>query len=351
MGRKIINSVGVVVTDNDFNIKYISSSAAKYVSGDNLLAYFKGHPFSEKLSDKKDFTNEKLRIYRSGMCYDMYCSGEFGDLFCFSFGGAVETKSTYFSYREDFESIISEMRSRMVMIDTCVNLMLRAPEQVTGKVASTAKTGIVQIMKIITSCDGIIKSEDGRGEPHKEEFDIAEMITKLADGIFGYMNGKYVRFSFRGRKNQLVYADYYQIQKAVMNIISCMLANDSGTSLIDIDVSASKTKAVIRLINNSMSAPFESVKCMYDRVKSGGIYRNAASVYEMELSYAEKCIELNGGTMCAEEINGGVCFIIELPLENTSDSLCSGVVHTMPQLDAQFFDIREMRSGDLNGED
>lgn len=350
MGRKIVNSVGVVVTDNDFNIKYISSSASEYIGGENLLTYFKGHPFSKRLSEKVNFSEERLRIFKAGMCYDMYCTAEFGESFCFYFGGAEVSKATYFSRNEDFESVISEIRSRMVMVDTCISILLRAPEQAAGKVASAAKTSIVQIMKIISSCDGIMKADSGRGEARKEEFDIVKLLKRLTDGILSYMNGRFVSFSFRGREELTVYADYFQVQKSVMNIVSCIMANDSGMSCVDIDVSAGKEKAVIRIINDNVTSGKESPKAVFDRIKSTGIYRNMSSVYELELAFAEKSIELNGGTMCANEINGGVCFVIELPMASGTDSLSSSAEHPLPPFEMQLFDIVEMRNGDSNAD-
>ena len=349
MGQVITDSVGVVITDSDFNIKYINSSASAYIREDNLKTSFEGHPFLSRFLEKKNFVDERIRIYRRCMYYDLYCTAEYGEEFCFTFSGIEISEAKYSFCRDELGGLIGEFKCFTSAIDSSVSLMMQDPGEYEESFLRNIKANVSELSRAMSNCIGLVKAEKGALTLKKEMLDLVMLVKMQVRGILAYFGDDRIHVNFRGRGELILYADFDMLRKAITNILSSSLYYINGACEIDIDISVSGNNAVLRIINHFGGKYIDLVKEVFDITDS---YCRAEKpkpdINGVSFEYAEKCIELNGGKISFDTISDGASFVIEIPIEENTDMLCSEAFHCDINYDTELFYIREKRNGEID---
>lgn len=346
MSKAVVDSLGIVVTDSEFNIKSINHSASSYICGKNLLNEFDGHPFKEKLLQKKNLTKEKIRIYKNSVCYDVMCTAEFGEEYFFSFSGVETSKLGFGSCKNELSDLIMDIKNRLAIVEKGVSVMLDNPVKRTDEQLKNVKVNAVSLLKILSSGSGVVNIENGIIEINKEEFDLVRLVKNVVGGTMNYMKNERINVSFRTREELIIYADYMMIQSAIMNIIIFILNNTNEFCDIDVDVSVSGSNAVIRIINNSAITGKQLANSAFNEDVIDKRY--ALNADGIGLAFANGCIKANGGSASFEQVRNGAIFTMYIPIEKSKDCLSSGRMHHALNYDRELFDIREKRNGDSN---
>lgn len=347
MGKAMINSVGVVITDSDFNIKYVNSSASEYIRENNLKTSFEEHPVWSKFSAKENFVDERIRIYRKNKYYDLYCSAEYGENFTFVFNGIQVSDMNYSFCRDELGDLVGELKCFVSMIDTSVGIMMKDPEKRDTRTLNNIKANVTELSKAMTNCIGLAKAEDGTLIPKKELLDLVMLVKILVHGILAYFCDDRIHINFRGREELVLLADFDMLRRAIVNILSTSLYYAVGACEIDIDVSVSHSNAVLRIINHFGGKYIEMVRDIFNLTATYCRDKKPQpDTRRLAVEFAEKCIELNGGTISFDTICDGACFIIEIPIKKDAGTLCSEAVHPDLNYDSELFDIREKRNGE-----
>lgn len=344
MGKASVDSLGVVVTDSEFNITSINHSASLYICGKNLLDEFEGYPFKDKLLQKKSFTKEKIRIYKNSVCYDVMCTAEFGEEFFFVFSGVETSKLGFGSCKNELSDLIMDIKNRLAIVEKGVSVMLENPRKRTDELLKNVKVNAISLLKILSSGSGVVNIENGIVETNKEEFDLVRLVKNVVVGTMNYIKNERINVSFRTREELIIYADYMMIQSAIMNIIIFILNNTNEFCDIDVDVSVSGGDAVIRIINNSAITGNHLANSAFNEDVIDKRY--AFSADGIGLAFANGCIKANGGSALFEQVRNAAIFTINIPIEKSKDKLTSGRIHRAPDYDKALFDIREKRIGD-----
>lgn len=349
MGKVITDSVGVVITDSDFNIKYINASASAYIREDNLKTSFGSHPFLSKILEKKNFVDERIRIYRRCMYYDLYCTAEYGEKFCFTFSGIEISEAKYSFCRDELGGLIGEFKCYTSAINSGVGLMMKEPRENEETILKNIKANVSELSRAMSNCIGLVKAEKGALMPKKETLDLVMLVKVLVRGILAYFGDDRIHINFRGRNELVIYADFEMLRRAVTNILSSSLYYINGACEIDIDISVSRNNAVLRIINHFGGKYIDVVKDVFNITASYcRAEKPVPDINGVSFEYAEKCVELNGGKISFNTISDGACFLIEIPIVENTETLCSEPVHLELNYDAELFYIREKRKGETD---
>ncbi len=191
-------------------------------------------------------------------------------------------------------------------------------EKFLNVIASEAR----RMAKLVTDLLTLSRYDNNKGQQHKEQFDLGDLVKKCQDKLAIEIQKKEQKVStFVTADVPPVFADRYDIERVVLNILSNSIKYTLEKGEIKIYVGFVYNDAYIKIFDNGIGIPEEDLNRIFER-----FYRvDKARTREMGgtglgLAIAKEILDKNGGTIDIKSVVGqGTEVVIRIPTANSQE--------------------------------
>lgn len=221
--------------------------------------------------------------------------------------------------RKEFVADVShELKTPITSIMGYADTLLEAEydKDTQGKFLNVIATEARRMAKLVTDLLSLSRYDNDRNRTKKEAFDLGELVKRAQDKLaIEAIKKKHKVSCFVTADVPPVYADKYDIERVVLNILSNSVKYTPDGGEIKIYVGFVYNDAYIKIIDNGIGIPEEDLSRIFER-----FYRvDKARTREMGgtglgLSIAKEILDKNGGSIDIKSVAGeGTEVVIRIP--------------------------------------
>ncbi len=173
------------------------------------------------------------------------------------------------------------------------------------------------LLKLVNDLLDVAKLEAGKINVNYFKLDLVKIIKHIASIFESHAKERHIDFSIQTPSMLIAEFDPDKIQRVMMNLFSNSFKFTPPNGIVNCNISATKTHAIITVSDNGPGIPEQLKKTIFERFFQGeeSTTRQHGG-FGLGLAIVKDFVELHGGSIQVERApEGGAKFIIELPLE------------------------------------
>ncbi|MBI2422650.1 MAG: two-component system sensor histidine kinase CreC [Candidatus Hydrogenedentes bacterium] len=219
-------------------------------------------------------------------------------------------------YVEEYvQTLTHQMKSPLSAIQGAAELLDEemSPEQ-RAKFLTNLRNESQRLHDVIERILELAALENRMGLRDVEAVDLATLTREAAQDLAAAGALRQVRFEVTAESSITVLGEHFLLYQALANLLQNALDFSSDNAIIQVDVSAEKTGACVRIGNTGPQIPDYALPRVFERFYSlqrPGTGRKSSG---LGLPFAREVATLHGGRVHLENTADGVCAVLQLPL-------------------------------------
>jgi len=169
------------------------------------------------------------------------------------------------------------------------------------------------------------KVQNGKMELHASLTDLNALLEELQREYRVHARERDISYDFLlPEEHVMAVCDAQKIAVVMNNLVSNAFkyTPTGGNITVSLDAGDDRSKAVIRVEDNGKSIPENQLEHIFERFAQADNTNDeaAGTGTGIGLSLSREFVQMHGGSIHAENMDNGVAFVVQLPLNNASDA-------------------------------
>ena len=215
-------------------------------------------------------------------------------------------------------AVSHDLRTPLMAISTSAGALARRDLSLDdadrAELLSTVLTASVQLDHLVDNLLDLSRLQAGAAQPDRGLVELEELVIAALGEVGDDADRVEVTF---GEGSPTVLVDPHQIQRVLVNLIENALKYSPADEQIRVQVSATPSEAVVRVIDHGPGVPAEERERIFEPFQRGSRGANTPGA-GLGLAIARGFAEANGGRLTVESRSGqGATFVLALPAART----------------------------------